>query len=92
MYVANESRREGPRSHRLPDDFVGLEEERRWDGEAQSLGGLEIDDQLELRRLLLAGWLAWCPSRFDPRSGRRVATWPPGSPHRRAGSQLPRAP
>jgi hypothetical protein len=52
MYFANQSRREGTRCHRLPDDFVGLEEERRWDGKAQSLGGLEIDDQLELRGLL----------------------------------------
>jgi hypothetical protein len=36
----------------LPDDLIGLEEERRGDGEAEDLSGLEIDDQLELRGLL----------------------------------------
>ena len=34
------------------DHLVGLEEDRRGDGEAQGLGGLEIDDQLELHGLL----------------------------------------
>jgi hypothetical protein len=36
----------------LPDDLVGLEEECRGDREAERLGGLEIDDQLEFRGLL----------------------------------------
>jgi hypothetical protein len=34
------------------DHLVRLEEERRRDGEAQGLGGLEVDDQLERRGLL----------------------------------------
>src|SRR5712691_2253757 len=32
--------------------FIGLKEEGRGDGEAKGLGGLEIDDQFELHRLL----------------------------------------
>jgi hypothetical protein len=36
----------------LSDHLGGLEEERRRDGEAQGLGGLEVDDQLELAGLL----------------------------------------
>jgi hypothetical protein len=31
----------------LPDYLGGLEEEGRGNGEAQGLGGLEVDDQLE---------------------------------------------
>jgi hypothetical protein len=31
----------------LPDDLGGLEEEGRGNGEAQGLGGLEVNDQLE---------------------------------------------
>ena len=34
------------------DHLVGAEEERLRDGEAKRLGGLEVDQQLELRRLL----------------------------------------
>ena len=34
------------------DHFIGPHEHRRWDRQAQSLGGLKVDDQLELRRLL----------------------------------------
>src|SRR5216683_2561471 len=36
----------------LLDDLVGAGEDRWRDGEAESLGGREIDDQLECRRLL----------------------------------------
>ena len=34
------------------DDLVGPRQQRRWDPEAQDLSGLEVDDQLELCRLL----------------------------------------
>jgi hypothetical protein len=34
------------------DDLVGLEEERRGDGQAQVLRGLEVDGELEFRGLL----------------------------------------
>src|SRR5712692_3896223 len=37
-------------SSRLLDHLVRLEEERRGDREAERLGGLEIDDELELHR------------------------------------------
>src|SRR5713101_3034376 len=36
----------------LPDHLVCLEEERRGDGEAERLGSLEIDNELELGGLL----------------------------------------
>src|SRR5215469_695171 len=36
----------------LFDDLVGAAEQRVWDGEAERLGGLEVDDELELCRLL----------------------------------------
>src|SRR5215470_677819 len=36
----------------LPDHLVRLEQQRRRDGETEGLGGLEVDDQLELRGLL----------------------------------------
>ena len=35
----------------LSDDLVGQEEEQRRNGEAQGLGGLQIDDELEFHRL-----------------------------------------
>ena len=34
------------------DHLVGEREQRRRDGEAKGLGGLEIDDEIELGRLL----------------------------------------
>ena len=34
------------------DDFVGRGDQRRRNGEAEGFGGLQIDDQLETRRLL----------------------------------------
>ena len=34
------------------DDFVGRGDQRRRNGEAEGFGGLEVDDQLETRRLL----------------------------------------
>ena len=39
-------------SHCLFDHLVGAGEQRRWHGEAQGLGGLEIDYQLVLGRRL----------------------------------------
>jgi hypothetical protein len=34
------------------DDLIRPQQQRRRDGEAEGLGGLRIDDQLELARLL----------------------------------------
>src|SRR5262249_5992621 len=36
----------------LFDDLIRPQQQRRWDREAKGLGGLEVDDQFELRRLL----------------------------------------
>ena len=36
----------------LFDDLIRPQQQRRRDGEAERLGDLEVDDQLELRRLL----------------------------------------
>src|SRR5437016_5773856 len=41
-----------PLSPHLLDHLVRLEQDRRGDGEAEGLGGLEVDHQLELYRLL----------------------------------------
>src|SRR5687768_16806853 len=35
----------------LLDQLIGAREQQRWDGEAEGLGGLKVDDQLEFRRL-----------------------------------------
>jgi len=35
-----------------PDDLIRRQEERRRDREAEGLRGLEVDDQVKLRRLL----------------------------------------
>jgi hypothetical protein len=37
---------------KLLDHLIGAGEQRRWHGEAERLGGVEIDDQFELRGLL----------------------------------------
>ena len=39
-------------AERSLDDLIRPLEERRRDRQAEGLGGLEVDDQLELRRLL----------------------------------------
>jgi hypothetical protein len=36
----------------LFDDLVGAGEDRRWDRQPECCSGLEVDDQLELSRLL----------------------------------------
>ena len=45
------SRRER-QSSRSPDHFIRLKQERRGDGEAERLGGLEVDDEFEFHGLL----------------------------------------
>src|SRR5215469_13483488 len=40
------------RGCRLLDHLVGEREQRRWDFEAERLGGRQIDDEIELGRLL----------------------------------------
>src|SRR5262249_47726423 len=46
------TRARGRRAHDLLDDLVGPQQQRRRDREAERLGGLEVDDELELGRLL----------------------------------------
>ena len=36
----------------LLDDLVGEQEDRSWDGQAELAGGLQVDDEVELDRLL----------------------------------------
>ena len=47
----------------LLDHFVGCGQQRFRDGEAERLGGLEVDDKLELGRLLdrQIRWFLWIP-------------------------------
>jgi hypothetical protein len=47
FHLQNTSQREGVGSRGSADHLCGLEEERRGDGEAQRLDGLEVDDPLE---------------------------------------------
>jgi hypothetical protein len=56
--LQSESRREGVRCRVSADHLGRLEEQRRRDGEAQGLGGLKVDHQLEFRGLLdrQIGW------------------------------------
>ena len=43
-------RQSGAEFTQLFDHLVGLEEERRGNREPERLGGLEVDDEFELRR------------------------------------------
>jgi hypothetical protein len=51
IILQNTFRRDATRRRDLPEHFGRLEEERRGNGEAQRLGGLEVDDQLKRGRL-----------------------------------------
>jgi hypothetical protein len=55
----------------LFDHFVGTYGQRLWNGEAKSLGDLEIDDQLEFRRHL--DWKIGGFSRHSERNLRSLA-------------------
>src|SRR5262245_24697528 len=46
------ARRDGGVNFALFDDLIRPQQQRRRDGEADRLGGLEVDDQIELARLL----------------------------------------
>ena len=52
FHVQNTSRRESIRRRGSADHLVGLEQEGWGDGEAQRLGGLQVDDELKLGGLL----------------------------------------
>ena len=49
---ANSGCEQSQQGSSLFDHLVGAGEQRRWDVEAERLGGLEVDHQLELGRLL----------------------------------------
>jgi hypothetical protein len=51
----------------LLDHPVGARERRRWPTEAQRFGGLEVDEQLELCRLL--DWQVGCLLAFENSAG-----------------------
>jgi hypothetical protein len=50
--LQNECRRERTKSRNSSNHLVGLEKEGRGDRQAEGLGGLEVDHQLKLHRLL----------------------------------------
>jgi hypothetical protein len=73
----------------LPDDLVGLEEERRGNGQAQGLDGLEGDDQVALYGLLhsqLSG-LGACEALVDA-GCRAPAILPKADPLERFSLEL----
>ena len=56
-------------------------QERRRDGQAEGLGGLEVDDQLKLRGLLdrKIGWLGALEEFVDLGRGAAAQVWKAGS-------------
>ena len=48
------------------DHFVGAAQQRRREGDAKHFGGLEVEDQLELRRLLDGKSAGFAPLRMFP--------------------------
>src|SRR4029077_3841163 len=68
---ASERARSGSWLTSLLDDLVGAGEDRLGDRQAERLGGLQVDDQLECGRLLdrQIGWLGPLQDLFDIAGG-----------------------
>src|SRR5215510_10467453 len=66
----------GPSTPSL-DHLVGAGEQRRWNFEAQRLRGCQIDDEIELRRLLDRKVARLCPAQnlVDVVSGAPEHVW-----------------